>query len=318
MGILTYRDVLHGVLPETLAEVFSFACLSFVISTLLCRKGRIRRDQILAGLHQWRDSIYDEDEKLTLDTLASAMWPVGVNGDYYQSAEQCPNEDIEPINSASRNLDCFSINDPRTFSDPKKASEAPSQTEDLPSIGVDSFSAPFNTGVMGGLEQDACSLLGISHEEFNFAQLCNTEADSNIFGSQSFPSRQDQPGFIDPRDLTKSRSAPILRYPDSLLYSPLSFPTYAPLPTEYPFRDLLSNADTSQPEIKLHILEKTSDHPTFTLKNTPMFLVVLAFGKENGTVFFSFSGSGQTVVCERRGSLNPNKKRFCGKSSSSL
>ncbi|KAF9771804.1 hypothetical protein IL306_010529 [Fusarium sp. DS 682] len=303
MGILTYRDVLHGVLPETLAEVFSFACLSFVMSTLMFRQGRIRGDQILAGLHHWRDCIYDDEERLALDTLASSMWPQNVSSDYNQPTGQDPSGDFPPTDAAFRNPDSSSLTcDPQACPDTNNASEAFMQAADLTSVGLEFLSAPSMTGLMSDLEQDAFDLLGTCHEEFNFAQFCNIEGDINKSGSRTVQDHHVTPALTNHRDLTQSWFGPIPRYSNAPFCSPLSFPTYAPIPTEYPFRDPPSHTDDSQPKIEHRALEITSDHPIFTLRNTDMFLVVLAFGKENGAAFFSFSGNGQTVVCERRGS----------------
>lgn len=48
-GILTFRDILHGVSPTGLAGVFAFASLSYAMSALLLERGRLKREHILLG-----------------------------------------------------------------------------------------------------------------------------------------------------------------------------------------------------------------------------------------------------------------------------
>nr|XP_036581373.1 uncharacterized protein CTRU02_08423 [Colletotrichum truncatum]KAF6789724.1 hypothetical protein CTRU02_08423 [Colletotrichum truncatum] len=48
MGLQTYRDVLQGSVPDTLAEVFAFAALSYAISDILLHHGRMREEEILS------------------------------------------------------------------------------------------------------------------------------------------------------------------------------------------------------------------------------------------------------------------------------
>ncbi|KAK3322976.1 hypothetical protein B0H66DRAFT_217945 [Apodospora peruviana] len=55
-GILTFRDILSGMSPTGLADVFAFASLSYAVSILLLEYGRLKREHILLGLEVWRDS----------------------------------------------------------------------------------------------------------------------------------------------------------------------------------------------------------------------------------------------------------------------
>lgn len=75
MGILTFRAVLHGQIPTTLAEIFAFASLSYVISKTLHAKGHLDESDILSGLWDWRAAITDERERLALDEIAKQLWP---------------------------------------------------------------------------------------------------------------------------------------------------------------------------------------------------------------------------------------------------
>jgi hypothetical protein len=75
MGILTFRQVLHGQNPTTLVDIFSFASLSYVISKTLHAKGHIDESDILSGILDWRAAITDERERSAFDDIAGQLWP---------------------------------------------------------------------------------------------------------------------------------------------------------------------------------------------------------------------------------------------------
>jgi len=75
MGILTFRAVLHGQIPTTLADIFAFASLSYVISKTLHTNGHLDESDILSGILDWRAAITDERERLALDEIAKQLWP---------------------------------------------------------------------------------------------------------------------------------------------------------------------------------------------------------------------------------------------------
>jgi hypothetical protein len=75
MGILTFRDVLHGHTPTALEDVFAFASLSYVISKTLHSKGHIDESDILSGILDWRAAIIDERERSAFDEVAKLLWP---------------------------------------------------------------------------------------------------------------------------------------------------------------------------------------------------------------------------------------------------
>lgn len=75
MGILTFRNVLHGQIPTTLVDIFAFASLSYVISKTLHTNGHIAESDILAGILDWRDAIVDESERSAFDDIANRLWP---------------------------------------------------------------------------------------------------------------------------------------------------------------------------------------------------------------------------------------------------
>ncbi|KAF4632634.1 hypothetical protein G7Y89_g5488 [Cudoniella acicularis] len=75
IGILTFRDVLHGKTPESLEQVFAFASLSYMISKSLHAKGHLEESDILSGLLDWRSVIANEKEQLAFDEIAKLLWP---------------------------------------------------------------------------------------------------------------------------------------------------------------------------------------------------------------------------------------------------
>jgi hypothetical protein len=75
MGILTFRQVLHGQTPTTLVDIFAFASLSYVISKTLHARGHIDESDILSGILDWRAAIIDDKERPTFDEIAKQLWP---------------------------------------------------------------------------------------------------------------------------------------------------------------------------------------------------------------------------------------------------
>lgn len=75
MGILTFRQVLHGENPTTLVDIFAFASLSYVISKTLYARGHIDQSDILSGILDWRAAIADQRESSTFDEIAKQLWP---------------------------------------------------------------------------------------------------------------------------------------------------------------------------------------------------------------------------------------------------
>jgi hypothetical protein len=53
-GIMTFRDVLDGQEPNALKEVFAFTCLSYVMSKILQKHGRMEGSHVLADTGRWR------------------------------------------------------------------------------------------------------------------------------------------------------------------------------------------------------------------------------------------------------------------------
>jgi hypothetical protein len=75
MGILTFRDVVHGHTPSTLVDIFAFASLSYVISKTLHSNGYMDESDILSGILDWRAAIVDVRERSAFDEIAKQLWP---------------------------------------------------------------------------------------------------------------------------------------------------------------------------------------------------------------------------------------------------
>lgn len=97
MGILSFRDLLHGKKPTTLKEVFAFASLSYVISKSLHAKGYIDESKILSGILVWRNAIADKAEQLALERIAQLLWPEAQEILHFIPIHQTP---IDPRNIA--------------------------------------------------------------------------------------------------------------------------------------------------------------------------------------------------------------------------
>jgi hypothetical protein len=74
-GITTFGDVLDGQKPQSLKEIFAFTCLSYVMSKLLQKHGRIEGSQVLAGIGRWRLAIRKEKDRLVYDQVIKILWP---------------------------------------------------------------------------------------------------------------------------------------------------------------------------------------------------------------------------------------------------
>ncbi|KAF5003056.1 hypothetical protein FDECE_10367 [Fusarium decemcellulare] len=312
MGILTYRDVLNGVLPRTMAEIFAFASLSFVISTLLFHRGRIRNDQILAGLHHWRDCIADKDDRRVFDALASAMWSQNAAGSMVTTHEWNTNSGNGlPQSEVLESLDLDPGPQPVTENAQMNHGNIPEflqQAAEFASTGLDLLSEPpamgfLGTGEMSPQEQEVLDILKLSHEEYNFSQLRHVGGHhAPTVNPQLLQGQYVPPPGMDPRDDARFCTGPIPGYKDESPGRSLDLPWLDPWFTKDALDEPSSSLDKPKGQLELRILDKVSDHPTFKVRNTEMFLAVLAFVREDGDFFFALSGNGRTVICEKGGS----------------
>jgi hypothetical protein len=73
-GITTLGNVLDGQEPQSLKEIFAFTCLSYVMSKLLQKHGRMEGSQVLADTDRWRLAIKTEKDRLVYDQAVKILW----------------------------------------------------------------------------------------------------------------------------------------------------------------------------------------------------------------------------------------------------
>lgn len=74
-GILTSKDILLGITPASLKEVFSFITLSYAMAAVRETSGLVSFSPTASDFSIWRHSISKESERETFDELVSVMWP---------------------------------------------------------------------------------------------------------------------------------------------------------------------------------------------------------------------------------------------------
>ncbi|KAI9687403.1 MAG: hypothetical protein M1820_010472 [Bogoriella megaspora] len=75
-GILTFRGILHGLVPSTLEEVLAFVSLSHVMFEELCFKGSTTKPlDFNTGFPHWMRAIRGEAERAAFQELATCLWP---------------------------------------------------------------------------------------------------------------------------------------------------------------------------------------------------------------------------------------------------
>lgn len=74
-GMTTFRDVLDGQEPQSLKGIFAFTCLSYVMSKLLQKHGRMEGSRVLADTDQWRLAIKKDKDRLVYDQAVKILWP---------------------------------------------------------------------------------------------------------------------------------------------------------------------------------------------------------------------------------------------------
>ncbi|KAF5611753.1 uncharacterized protein FSUBG_2190 [Fusarium subglutinans] len=78
-GVFAFRNTLTGPAPNDLAKIFAFCSLSYVVSRLLCSRGRLAEGDILAGIRLWLNALKNEDERKAFEVLAERLWPEARN-----------------------------------------------------------------------------------------------------------------------------------------------------------------------------------------------------------------------------------------------
>jgi len=73
-GILTFKDVIRGTVPDDLLNIFALLAMSYAMSKILVTKDKIKPADVLSGLNLWRDVICDS-EREDFCQLAESLWP---------------------------------------------------------------------------------------------------------------------------------------------------------------------------------------------------------------------------------------------------
>jgi hypothetical protein len=270
-GLLVYRDVLTGLGPSTLDEIFAFASLSHAMSRIMVRRKRMEEVRMLLDVQQLRNYIDKVDERSIFDTLASTMW----------SAISLP-EGRDEAPRLHRGVTTGTV----------------TEMDGLSGDSLDSG----DTGILHtSLEEGALNLTERARQEYNFAML------RRLGGNDTYM----PPKHIDPRDLSKFRPSgqPIPEYNQSHFYSlPLLGPPTATQPSvgfqtpPPPPGPTSSPVPGDQPVYQFQVTDEVYDCKALNLRNTMAFLVISAFASDAGDGFYRLSGSGKTAGRSRTGS----------------
>ncbi|KAH6840603.1 hypothetical protein B0I37DRAFT_384656 [Chaetomium sp. MPI-CAGE-AT-0009] len=288
-GTLVYRDVLDGLCPGTLEEIFAFASLSHAMSQILVRQKRMEEAQVLSGVQRWRDCIDNGDERSVFDTLASSMWPSScVSSTRPEQAASSSHSQANPVPEGWENASQFLQ---------KVATIAATEMGHLPSDASHRGDAGLP---LASVEEDVLNLTGLTGEEFDFSQL-RRFGDSDAYVP---------PKGIDPRELSKfcAPSQPIPGYSLSPLCPPLlGDPPMSTPPAPDCQMSPSPSSSTSHPSggqrlYHFPVTDEVFDCKAINLRNTITILAVLAFASDSGGAFYLFSGSGKTAIHSRNGS----------------
>ncbi|GKT97676.1 hypothetical protein Ct61P_15526 [Colletotrichum tofieldiae] len=331
MGILSYRDVIDFVVPDTLAEVVAFASVSYVISDLLFQRGRIAQTDILSGLQRWGDCITNIDDRKAFGLFALEMWPLEhlrAMDDVKNSAREDDDKDSHHLRSNHPIAEKYVSSHPMDVQSTKGAigegsssmnireaalfnsRELEMLSETLPASMYDQ--QPSNESAQLGF--DVVDILDQSHEEFDFSQF------SALFDNKSVtlggpPKHNDYlppaPG-VDPREMEYYRynTDPLRDHVPSETFSPMGDPHIIPAPSPTSDKELASVGweVVKRNIINFECFNRDSDTAVFKLRDTPMFLAVLAFSRDTGDFFYRLSGCGKTVQCTKRGSAYADER----------
>ncbi|RYP42467.1 hypothetical protein DL767_000155 [Monosporascus sp. MG133] len=253
MGMLLFQDILEGYHPTKLKEIFAFASLSYAVSQVLFKAGRIDKFQILSGVKTWRDSISDDREKEAFNKLAHDLWPEAKDHLHFiPMLRTNPGDRISlPRQANYENLTTAFIN---------QAFDAtfdylwPEQNIILEELGGTSSSLDFY--------EQTLELTDHTHQAFDFSQLQNIDTATGsqqaaTYNGMSLPTPSagnSSSGCLDPQ------------------------PAMADLPPVV--RSPLESAQV-QP-----------DSEVVQFRDTCIFLVTLAFISENRDLIHILSGSG--------------------------
>lgn len=74
-GVFAFRHTQTGPAPNSLREIFAFCSLSYVVSHLLHARGRLEKEEILAGIPLWLNALQIPEQRDAFQSLAKRLWP---------------------------------------------------------------------------------------------------------------------------------------------------------------------------------------------------------------------------------------------------
>ncbi|KAI3537967.1 hypothetical protein CSPX01_09764 [Colletotrichum filicis] len=319
MGILTYRDVLYSTVPDTLAEVVAFFSLSKVILDLLAQRARVVKTNILPSLKRWRGCIANADDQEAFAWLASVMWPL----ESLSTLEEPGNTDTQDGGrSLQRSKSEHPASQPR---DPVQPQNAQCEQQDLgePSSSRDIRGKYFSTSQRREYFQE----LQPTDEQNTFQP--GGWGSGDMGGAVSIHHFEEPMTIRNTRSPTGGPSGPQFHdwsrfrgvSPNYLEWSPhRSLSEYVSPQTFLPLADRsISNPSPPPEECALGHVNKPGmiyfkctnvdgENNIFNLRDTPVFLSMLAFTHDIADFFYRLSGSGKTVQCTKRGSAYASER----------
>lgn len=285
-GLLLFKDILMGHLPNTITEIFAFASLSYAISRLLLTRRCIKDGDVLSGLRVWRNAIGEPDQSCAFVFLATRLWPEARN-QLHDTTSGAPGPDcISTIPPQA--LDLFGPEVERRWDDGAFGPGATLELEDL-----------HNPGSLGSLRDQVVRLAGMTSEEFRFSDFVNLDLDTGQISSmQPEPPDTGQIPLIQPKppDTGQIRLSP----PGPSDSTSISTPSLSFRPSGSAFIDKHSassdrgeEANTGRQPMKLQ-----------QLRDTGMFWVILVFLDDERELLLSISG--QELTPESYGSGLPS------------
>ncbi|KAK7451367.1 hypothetical protein Landi51_04738 [Colletotrichum acutatum] len=322
IGILAYRDVLDFVLPDTLPEVVAFTSVSYVISNLLLQRGRIAKTDVLCGLQRWGDCISDESDRSAFARLASKMWPLehlrtaddiekrsgqdDTQDFHYPRAKRSRLEDDAP---RPLNFQPFQSGAGQGSSSKEMRDVALLTSQGLEMLSEKNPTPAYdqqNSIYIRNLGDCVMNITDQTFEEYDFSQVHSLFGD--MYDPPGGPGQHNDtlfPSGLDPKSSDYYWAGLSLDHIPSQTFSPMNDP-HIRQQSPPPAKDCPS-VSTDDPAVKRNMIQfkcfnRDSDTAIFRLRDTPMFLVVVAFAQDTGDVFYRLSGCGKTVQTMRRSS----------------
>ncbi|KAH8670139.1 hypothetical protein BGZ60DRAFT_430610 [Tricladium varicosporioides] len=298
MGILTFRNVLRGRTPTTLADIFAFASLSYVISKTLHSNGHIDKSDILSGILDWRAAIVDEKERSAFDEIAKRLWPEANEiMHFFPIARRELSPESPGLRHDESKLRCAPSPVPQATFDERSCMPGEeciaTQEDPLLSLWAHEYASTFQANTypipcpgeaqspLGGLQDHTYQLIRetMSHDEFAFSTWLNRE--STVLEDFTDPSlNQNTAPNIGPEVLTPSQTGCSIGTESAASESPC--PPLCGFEAPPPIEDIDPPAD---------------DPAHHRLLDTPLFQVVFRFLidiSELGDLLNVLSGGGLT------------------------